>query len=54
MSKLLIATDMKGINLVRYIAAEGRAYKKANVHNRTLKEIRKIIGLMSKPGFVEQ
>ncbi len=33
---------MKGINLVRYIAAEGRAYKKANVHNRTLKELRKM------------
>ena len=42
MSKLLIATDMKGINLVRYIAAEGRVCKQANVYNRALKELRKM------------
>lgn len=28
MSKLLIVTDMKGINLVRYIAAEGELTRK--------------------------
>ena len=42
MSKLLIAIDTKDINLVRYIAVQGRVCEKANVHNRALKELRKM------------
>ena len=42
MGRLLIAIDTNDINLVRYIAAEGRVCKQANVHNRALKELRKM------------
>ncbi len=42
MSKLLIVTDMKDINLVRYVAVQGRVCKEADVHNRALKELRKM------------
>jgi len=53
MGRLLIAIDTNDINLVRYIAAEGRVCKQANVHNRALKELRKMESennrTMSKP-----
>ena len=42
MGRLLIAIDTKDINLVRYIAVQGRVCKKADVHNRALKELRKM------------
>ena len=42
MGRLLIAIDTNDINLVRYIAAEGRVCKQANVYNRALKELRKM------------
>ena len=42
MGRLLIAIDTKDINLVRYIAVQGRVCKQANVHNRALKELRKM------------
>jgi hypothetical protein len=42
MGRLLIAIDTNDINLVRYVAAEGRVCKQANVHNRALKELRRM------------
>ena len=42
MGRLLIAIDTNDINLVRYIAVQGRVCKQANVHNRALKELRKM------------
>ena len=42
MGRLLIAIDTNDINLVRYVAVQGRVCKKADVHNRALKELRKM------------
>ena len=33
---------MKDINLVRYVAVQGRVCKEADVHNRALKELIKM------------